>query len=154
VAVFAHVYVSASQPCCSVQDTFAAMGSVDESMAAVFERMPTFFVQCPWPKTGFHPSQVCVCVWLGVRVWLCACVCIRVEKTYKPYTVCGECCLFSSFTIIWSYTLTVSEECYCLFSITFYMVIHTLTVCEERFSLFIWSCTPSQCVRNVAICFK
>eukprot|EP00200_Dunaliella_tertiolecta_P007125 CAMPEP_0202370970 /NCGR_PEP_ID=MMETSP1127-20130417/2474_1 /ASSEMBLY_ACC=CAM_ASM_000462 /TAXON_ID=3047 /ORGANISM="Dunaliella tertiolecta, Strain CCMP1320" /LENGTH=738 /DNA_ID=CAMNT_0048967061 /DNA_START=274 /DNA_END=2490 /DNA_ORIENTATION=+ len=39
------------------RDTFAAMGTVDEGMAAVFERMPTFFVQCPWPKTGFHPSQ-------------------------------------------------------------------------------------------------
>ncbi|KAF5828878.1 hypothetical protein DUNSADRAFT_16864 [Dunaliella salina] len=39
------------------RDTFAAMGTVDEGMAAVFERMPTFFVQCPWPKTGFHRSQ-------------------------------------------------------------------------------------------------
>jgi hypothetical protein len=40
------------------RDTFAAMGTVNEAMAAVFERMPTFFVQCPWPKAGFHPSQV------------------------------------------------------------------------------------------------
>lgn len=33
--------------------------SADKGMSAVFERMPTFLVQCSWPDDGFHPSQVC-----------------------------------------------------------------------------------------------